>query len=381
MFITNDTAASPVPAPLWGAGSGVMAAGRYEVKMLGYNTPPDYLEYVHPFWRTFEAPNPFLNYMLGVFYIFFGIFAVIGNGVVMWIFSTTKSLRTPSNMFVINLALMDFIMMLKTPVFVLNSFNDGPVWGKTGCDIFGLMGAFSGVGAASCNAVIAYDRYKTIAKPFEAKFSRGTAIAIVVVTWLYALPWTIMPYLEVWGRFVPEGFLTSCTFDYMTEDSNTKSFVATIFFFAYCVPSSIIFFCYSQIFGHVSAHEKAMRAQAKRMNVTNFRSVGTKEEQEKSAEIRIAKVAITIFFLFSISWVPYATVALIAAFGNRSLLTPLVAMIPACTCKTVACLDPWVYAINHPKYRLELMKRMPWFCVHEEAPSDTASASTTATKE
>ena len=35
----------------------------------------------------------------------------------------------------------------------------------------------------------------------------------------------------------------------------------------------------------------------------------------------------------------------------RNLITPLVSMIPACTCKAVACLDPWVYAINHPKYR------------------------------
>lgn len=59
----------------------------------------------------------------------------------------------------------------------------------------------------------------------------------------------------------PEGFLTSCTFDYITEDSSTKSFVASIFFFAYCIPASVIFVCYSQIFSHVSAHEKAMRAQ------------------------------------------------------------------------------------------------------------------------
>ncbi|MPC93249.1 Opsin, ultraviolet-sensitive [Portunus trituberculatus] len=172
--------------------------------MLGYNTPPEYLEYVDPFWRSFEAPNPFLNYTLGFFYIIFTFCSVIGNGVVIWVFAThhlpdhlpcfplsytnrtyhttsltslsdtnpadkiplfclpvrSKSLRTPSNMFVINLALMDFIMMLKTPVFILNSFNDGPVWGKLGCDIYGLMGAFSGVGAASSNAVIAYDRYK-----------------------------------------------------------------------------------------------------------------------------------------------------------------------------------------------------------------------------
>lgn len=43
--------------------------------------------------------------------------------------------------------------------------------------------------------------------------------------------------------------------------------------------------------------------------------------------------------------------ALIGAFGNKALLTPGVTMIPACACKFVACLDPYVYAISHPRYR------------------------------
>lgn len=32
-----------------------------------------------------------------------------------------------------------------------------------------------------------------------------------------------------------------------------------------------------------------------------------------------------------------------------------VTMIPAVTCKIVACVDPWVYAISHPRYRLAHM--------------------------
>jgi hypothetical protein len=35
----------------------------------------------------------------------------------------------------------------------------------------------------------------------------------------------------------------------------------------------------------------------------------------------------------------------------RALLTPSSSMVPALTCKFVACLDPYVYAISHPRYR------------------------------
>lgn len=70
--------------------------------------------------------------------------------------------------------------------------------------------------------------------------------------------------------------------------------------------------------------------------------------------------------------------ALIGAFGDKALLTPGVTMIPACTCKFVACLDPYVYAISHPKYRIELQKRLPWLAIieKEDKLADTASAVT-----
>ena len=51
-------------------------------------------------------------------------------------------------------------MMAKTPVFILNSFNEGPVFGRLGCSIYGLMGAYTGPGAAITNAAIAFDRYR-----------------------------------------------------------------------------------------------------------------------------------------------------------------------------------------------------------------------------
>ena len=43
-----------------------------------------------------------------------------------------RTLRTPGNILVANLALSDFLMLSKTPIFIFNSFNLGPALGKTG---------------------------------------------------------------------------------------------------------------------------------------------------------------------------------------------------------------------------------------------------------
>ncbi|EEZ99536.2 opsin, ultraviolet-sensitive isoform X1 [Tribolium castaneum] len=342
---------------------------------LGWNVPKDELIHIPQHWLVYPEPEASMHFLLALIYIGFFIMATIGNGLVIWIFSTSKSLRTASNMFVVNLAICDFAMMIKTPIFIYNSFYRGFALGHLGCQIFAFIGSLSGIGAGMTNACIAYDRYTTITRPFDGKITRTKALVMIIFVWGYTIPWAVMPLLEIWGRFAPEGFLTACSFDYLTDTFDNHMFVTSIFICSYVIPMSMIIYFYSQIVSKVFSHEKALREQAKKMNVESLRS-NQSQQASQSAELRIAKAAIAICSLFVASWTPYAVLALIGAFGDQSLLTPGVTMVPACACKFVACLDPYVYAISHPKYRLELQKRLPWLAIKETAASETQSTTT-----
>ncbi|KAF7278024.1 hypothetical protein GWI33_008944 [Rhynchophorus ferrugineus] len=343
---------------------------------LGWNLNPQDLVHIPEHWLSYPEPDKSLHLLLGMVYAFFFIAAIIGNGLVLWIFTTSKPLRTASNMFVVNLAFCDFVMMLKAPVFLYNSMHYGFATGHLGCQIFAGMGTISGIGAATTNAAIAYDRYTTITKPFDGKITRTKALIIIIFIWCYIIPWLALPLTEVWGRYVPEGFLTACTFDYLTRTFDNRLFVGTIFTFSYVMPMLMIIYYYSQIVSKVFSHEKALREQAKKMNVESLRA---NQQNSESAELRIAKAAITICFLFVASWTPYAVLALIGTFGDQTLLTPGVSMIPALNCKLVACIDPYIYAISHPKFRLELQKRMPWLAIKEKEISDSQSVTSQQT--
>nr|ALB48848.1 UV opsin [Photinus consimilis] len=347
------------------------------VRLLGWNVPPSELIHIPVHWLSYPEPEASIHYLLGLLYIFMLTMGIVGNGLVIWIFSTSKSLKTASNMFVVNLAFCDIIMMMKMPIFVYNSFNRGFALGHVGCQIFGFVGSLSGIGAGMSNAFIAYDRYATISNPLEGKLTRTKALMMIFIIWCYTFPWAVLPMFEFWGRFVPEGFLTSCSFDYLTDTFDNDMFVAVLFICSYVIPMGLIIYFYSQIVKEVMHHEKALRDQAKKMNVESLRS--NQAAQSQSIEIKIAKVAIMVCFLFVASWTPYAVLALIGAFGDQSLLTPGVTMIPALTCKFVACLDPYVYALSHPRYRMELQKRLPWLAIKEEGVSDAQSMVTTTT--
>lgn len=118
-----------------------------------------------------------------------------------------------------------------------------------------------------------------------------------------------------------------------------------------------------------------LKEQAKKMNVA---SLSNKDNSSESVEMRIAKACFTIFFMYVCAWTPYAIVALIGAFGDKTLLTPFATMIPAVAAKSVSCLDPWIYAISHPRYRAALEQRVKWLGIKEDLKEDDNKSTNTA---
>lgn len=348
----------------------------------GWNAHPTVAPIIAEHWKTFPPAHPFFHYIYGVLNAFFFFISCTGNGVVIYVFLTTKALKTPSNVFIVCLAICDFLMMVKTPVVIYQSFKLGPVLDVFWCKFYGVIGTVSCASTTWNNAFISFDRYRTISQPFDGKLTMTQVMIMAVGTYLIIIPYASLPALEIWGLYSPEGYLTSCAIDAYKGNLFTNAYIHCCFTFMYTLPALAIVYFYSKVFGHVRAHEKAMKEQARKMNVKSLRSVGTKEDQEKSAEIRVAKVGMTTFFLHMISWTPYVYILYHGVLDKAADITPFAAMIPALTCKTVACFDPFMYAVNHPKYRISLAKKLPWLCVKEnEIKGDNVSTATGATPE
>lgn len=56
------------------------------------------------------------------------------------------------------------------------------------------------------------------------------------------------------------------------------------------------------------------------------------------------------------AWTPYCVVALLGILGYGSSITPLASMIPSLMAKIACCVDPYLYAVTHPRFRTELEK-------------------------
>ncbi|XP_047469573.1 compound eye opsin BCRH1-like [Penaeus chinensis] len=109
--------------------------------------PDDVKPLIHSHWSNFPPVNPMWHYMLAGIHVFLGLLSFFGNGIVMYLFLSKKSLRSPANMFVVNLSFSDFMMMASQfPVFFMNCFSGG-YWslGAFACEVYGFLGSVFGM--------------------------------------------------------------------------------------------------------------------------------------------------------------------------------------------------------------------------------------------
>ena len=176
--------------------------------------------------------------------------------------------------------------------------------------------------------VIGYDRYNVIVKGFSGKkISPGLAAGILGVIWAYSILICSTPFIG-WGQYMAEGLLITCTYDFLSTGMNERTFILFAYIFNYFIPLFLIGTFYYSIVKAVVMHEAALKAQAKKMNVDSLRSSAGKDSEE-SAEVKIAKVAITNVLLWFCIWTPYAAVCALPVLGYQSSLSPLVSQFPS----------------------------------------------------
>uniref|UniRef100_A0A3B3Y3C9 G-protein coupled receptors family 1 profile domain-containing protein n=1 Tax=Poecilia mexicana TaxID=48701 RepID=A0A3B3Y3C9_9TELE len=201
--------------------------------------------------------------------------------------------------------------------------------------------------------VIAIDRYFVITRPLTSigALSRKRALLILLAVWAYSLGWSLPPFFG-WSAYVPEGLLTSCTWDYMTFTPSVRAYTMLLFIFVFFLPLFIIIYCYVFIFRAIRSTNRAVgKLSSSRDAVKSFHRLQN--------EWKMAKIALIVILLYVVSWSPYSAVALTAFAGYADMLTPYMNSVPAVIAKASAIHNPIIYAITHPKYRLALAKYVP----------------------
>lgn len=355
-----------------------LSSRTYKHLHLPFQEPTHASHLDHPrHFPTVDVPDH-AHYIIGTVILMVGITGVLGNGLVIYVFCRSRALRTPSNLFVVNLAIADFLMSLtQSPVFFVASMHHRWVFGERACELYAFCGALFGICAMITLTGIAADRCMAITRPMTtlAMVSQKKVALVLVGVWLYSLGWSLPPFFG-WSAYVPEGLQTSCSWDYMTFSAPVRAYTILLFMCVFAIPLAVIGVCYFAIFQAIRRASREVQEMV--CGETH------KAYKRLRSEWSMAKIALGIILLYVFSWSPYAIVTLTATAGYAHLLTPYMNSVPAVIAKASAIHNPIIYAITHPKYRAAIGRYVPilrsFLRVREKELRSSFSAGSTSSR-
>ncbi|XP_056600832.1 opsin 4xb [Triplophysa dalaica] len=311
-----------------------------------------------------------VHYIIAFIILIIGTLGVTGNTLVMFAFYSNKKLRSLPNYFIMNLAVSDFLMAItQSPILFINSLYKEWMFGELGCKIYAFCGALFGITSMINLLAISIDRYLVITKPLHTiqwNSKRRTSLAILSI-WIYSLAWSLAPLMG-WSSYIPEGLMTSCTWDYVSQNPASRSYTMMLCCFVFFIPLAVILYCYLLMFLSVRQAGRDLKRLSQKS--------GYVKQQSMKSEWRLAKIAALVIVVYVLSWAPYACVTLVAWAGYANILTPYSKTLPAILAKSSAIYNPFIYAIVHSKYRATLAEKVPGLSCLSRVQKDCLTSST-----
>ncbi|KAJ6643588.1 RYamide receptor [Pseudolycoriella hygida] len=310
--------------------------------------------------------------LLSIFYGTISLLAVIGNSLVIWIISTTKSMQTVTNFFISNLALADVVIGLFCIPFqfqaaLLQRWNLPEFM----CPFCPFVQSISVNVSIFTLTAIAMDRYRAILHPLKAKPSKYVSKLIVSGIWIVSIiisipfPIALRVFPVTEGRTFNDGKIMQHQ-KYFCDNTILPNEVMRhyryfLVLFQYVIPFCVITFIYVQM---------AIRLWGSKTpgNAQNARDVSLLRNKK-----RVIKMLIIVVLLFGICWCPLQVYNILQVTWDSVNEYKYINIVWFCSdwlAMSNSCYNPFIYGIYNDRFKREFQRRFPIF---RPKPKDNTS--------
>ena len=299
--------------------------------------------------------------------------AVVGNGLLIYVIRSKRSLHNLRNAFVASLAASDLLLACTDIVYqaidkVGRNFRPPH---SSICYIILLSGVLFGSASVFNLTAMTLVRYISIRYPlhFRQYVTVHRSTAVVLAVWLAALCLAFPPL--IWR---PEGVVCSTTKPSDKHFINEVIYMSAEWIFWFFIPAVIIFFSYYRIY--IIARGQARQIAALEVSTTSVTTSGPLRGRENSLREKKAgrMVAILIGF-WILCWMPFFIVLTINKF--KSHVPSILMRLFLCLMFANSAINPIVLTWYNRELKEAIKKVACWCRKHRQAISDMDARSYT----
>jgi len=274
---------------------------------------------------------------------------VTGNILVCLVVLLNKSMRTPMNYLLVNLAVADtMLLVFFSPTFIFQDTFTHP--GGTGGDILcalitGETLAWMGGYASSLFLLaISIERYIAVAKPrsYGASLITKNLKALVVCCWFFTIAWNSVGF--AWKRYDrTKGY---CTL--VASLTSFKVYSILCFFVLGVFPMATMAALYSRVI-HLLWFNKLSNTSNRETKLQNKRR-------------RATQMVLIVTIIYALTWFPELTVLVLSAFSPDSFRGDIAYPATVLLCAFNSAINPVIYSFHSNKFRGHLKGLLCCFC-------------------
>ncbi|XP_078377731.1 QRFP-like peptide receptor [Oculina patagonica] len=238
------------------------------------------------------------------------VVSLAGNTLIGIIVYKTKTMRRPTNFFIVNMAMSDLLFPIFLFLWMLTGLytdfwpnSNGPL-GNALCKLYPLLPIISFTVSIQSLVLIAVDRFGAVVFPFRSPLiSSKLCPFFILATWIVALAF-YTPYFFVFKLVeYPQGLVCALQWNKVFgKSSSFKNYVLAIFVTFLFIPVMLLAILYITII-------LKLRSQT----VPGEQSVKN-EQQRVKRERNVLKMTIAIVLWFAVCWLPYSVIDLLHFF-------------------------------------------------------------------
>lgn len=284
---------------------------------------------------TFNFDDPVQILLMGLCFLIISLLGLVGNGLVVFAIIASRKLRSVTNVFVVNLAISDFIGCLMLPIFAA-TYLSSDLQSNILCAL-AIYVAYVMFGASAVNIMlIALNRYCLIihSKEHGRVYSKRNVIVMVIVSWAYTIAIVCVP--PIFGMGIMGYSIHYRTCGPINFADLLTRFYTVVRSILGLVPFLVVtFVCYVSVFRFVYKTTQTQR---------NYRVASGQDTDELTKrQITVTKKLFLVVCAYIGFTTPYVVAYVIPALhAFRSWAAVCLAF--------NSCVNPFIYGFWHPHF-------------------------------